>query len=81
MNWREILDLPENRVRVITEFMGGGFGAKFGAGNPGAIAAQLSRTAGAPVRLMLTRKDEHLSSAIGPIRFSTSRSGRPRTAA
>ena len=61
-----ILDLPENRVRVITEFMGGGFGSKFGAGNPGAIAAQLSRTAGAPVRLMLTRKDEHLSSGNRP---------------
>jgi hypothetical protein len=28
---------------VITEYMGGGFGAKFGAGNVGAVATHLSR--------------------------------------
>ncbi len=53
--------LPKTQVRVITEYMGGGFGAKFGAGNPGVVAAQLSQKAGAPVRLMLDRKEEHLS--------------------
>ncbi|HEY0320782.1 MAG TPA: xanthine dehydrogenase family protein molybdopterin-binding subunit [Pyrinomonadaceae bacterium] len=56
-----IFKLKKASVRVITEFMGGGFGAKFGAGNVGMIAAQLSKKAGAPVRLMLSRKDEHLS--------------------
>jgi xanthine dehydrogenase YagR molybdenum-binding subunit len=53
--------LPKSKVRVITEFMGGGFGAKFGAGNPGVVAAALSRKTGAPVRLMLDRQEEHLS--------------------
>jgi xanthine dehydrogenase YagR molybdenum-binding subunit len=53
--------LPMSKVRVITEFMGGGFGAKFGAGNPGVVAAALSRKIGAPVRLMLDREEEHLS--------------------
>ena len=53
--------LPISKVRVITEFMGGGFGAKFGAGNPGVVAAALSRKTGAPVRLMLDRQEEHLS--------------------
>jgi xanthine dehydrogenase YagR molybdenum-binding subunit len=53
--------LPKSQVRVITEFMGGGFGAKFGAGNPGVVAATLSRKTGAPVRLMLDREEEHLS--------------------
>ncbi len=53
--------LPKSQVRVITEFMGGGFGAKFGAGNPGVVAAALSRKTGAPVRLMLDRQEEHLS--------------------
>ena len=48
-------------MRVITEFMGGGFGAKFGAGNFGVLATHLSKKANAPVRLMLDRKDEHLS--------------------
>ena len=53
--------LPISKVRVITEFMGGGFGAKFGAGNPGVVAAILSRNTGSPVRLMLDREEEHLS--------------------
>jgi Molybdopterin cofactor-binding domain/Aldehyde oxidase and xanthine dehydrogenase, a/b hammerhead domain len=56
-----IFGLPKSKVRVVTEFMGGGFGAKFGAGNFGVIATHLSKKAGAPVKLMLTRKDEHLS--------------------
>ena len=49
----EIFNLPKTKVRVITEYMGGGFGAKFGAGNSGALATYLSKKAGAPVRLML----------------------------
>ena len=53
--------IPLTQVRVITEYMGGGFGAKFGAGNPGVVAAALSKKTGAPVRLMLDREEEHLS--------------------
>jgi xanthine dehydrogenase YagR molybdenum-binding subunit len=55
-----IFKLKKSQVRVITEFMGGGFGAKFGAGNHGVLATHLSKKAGAPVRLMLDRKEEHL---------------------
>ena len=58
----EVFKLPKTKVRVITEFMGGGFGAKFGAGNEGVVAANLSRKAGAPVRLMLDRRQEHIVS-------------------
>ena len=58
--------LPKSQVRVITEFMGGGFGAKFGAGNTGVVAAALSRQTGAPVRLMLDRKEEQLSAGNRP---------------
>ncbi|MGC1783125.1 MAG: xanthine dehydrogenase family protein molybdopterin-binding subunit [Acidobacteriaceae bacterium] len=54
-------NLPKSQVRVITEYVGGGFGAKFGAGNHGVVAAILSKQTGAPVRLMLDRKEEHLS--------------------
>ncbi len=57
----EIFSIPRGKVRVITEFMGGGFGAKFGAGNEGVLATHLSKKAGAPVRLMLDRREEHLS--------------------
>jgi len=56
----EVFNLPKSQVRVLTEFMGGGFGAKFGAGNFGVLATHLSRKAGAPVRLMLDRKEEHM---------------------
>jgi CO/xanthine dehydrogenase Mo-binding subunit len=53
--------IPLTKVRVITDYMGGGFGAKFGAGNHGVVAAALSKKTGAPVRLMLDRQEEHLS--------------------
>lgn len=56
----DVFHLPKSKVRVITEFMGGGFGAKFGAGNEGVVAANLSRKANAPVRLMLDRRQEHM---------------------
>ncbi len=55
------LRLEQSSVRVITEHMGGGFGSKFGAGVEGLLAARLSRAAGAPVRLMLTRFEEALA--------------------
>ncbi len=58
----DVFKLPKNKVRVITEFMGGGFGAKFGAGNEGVVAANLSRKAKAPVKLMLDRRQEHIVS-------------------
>jgi len=48
-------------VRVISDFTGGGFGAKYGIGNFGLLAINLSRKARAPVRLMLDRREEHVS--------------------
>lgn len=57
----EIFDLPESKVRVICEYMGGGFGAKYGAGNFGVMAVNLSKKSGQPVKLMLDRKAEHLA--------------------
>jgi xanthine dehydrogenase YagR molybdenum-binding subunit len=56
----DVFKLPKSKVRVITEFMGGGFGAKFGAGNEGVVAGNLSRKANVPVRLMLDRRQEHI---------------------
>ena len=58
----DVFKLPKSQVRVITEYMGGGFGAKFGAGNEGVVAANLSRKANAPVKLMLDRRQEHIVS-------------------
>jgi xanthine dehydrogenase YagR molybdenum-binding subunit len=61
-----LFKLPKTKVRVITEYMGGGFGAKFGAGNSGAVAAQLSKQAGAPVKLFCDRKEEHWTGGNRP---------------
>ncbi|HJY40614.1 MAG TPA: xanthine dehydrogenase family protein molybdopterin-binding subunit [Steroidobacteraceae bacterium] len=57
----DVFGLPKDKIRVISEFTGGGFGAKFGIGNYGALAIHLSRKARAPVRLMLDRREEHVS--------------------
>jgi xanthine dehydrogenase YagR molybdenum-binding subunit len=56
-----MFNLPKSRVRVISDFTGGGFGAKYGIGNFGLLAINLSRKARAPVRLMLDRREEHVS--------------------
>jgi len=58
------LSLDQSQIRVLTDFMGGGFGAKFGPGVEGVLAARLSREAKAPVRLMLTRFDQALSRSL-----------------
>ena len=63
------LQLNHSQVRVITDFMGGGFGSKFGAGVESVLAARLSREAKAPVRLMLTRFDNALAVGNRPSSF------------
>jgi xanthine dehydrogenase YagR molybdenum-binding subunit len=63
------LRLDQSQVRVITDFMGGGFGSKLGGGVEGVLAARLSREAKAPVRLMLTRFDEALAVGNRPSSF------------
>jgi len=54
------LGLPENKLRVIKQHMGGGFGSKQIAWKQDVIAALLSRKAGRPVQLMLDRESENL---------------------
>jgi xanthine dehydrogenase YagR molybdenum-binding subunit len=70
------LGISLDKVHVISEFMGGGFGSKFGAGVEGGLAAQLSKEAGnLPVRLMLTRFDEALAVGNRPSSFQKVRLG------
>jgi xanthine dehydrogenase YagR molybdenum-binding subunit len=56
-----VFGLDKSKIRVFSEFTGGGFGAKFGIGNYGALAIHLSRKAKAPVRFMLDRREEHIT--------------------
>jgi xanthine dehydrogenase YagR molybdenum-binding subunit len=63
------LKVPQSKVRVISEYMGGGFGSKFGPGVEGGLAARLSQEAKAPVKIMLTRFDEALAVGNRPSSF------------
>ena len=63
------LNLQHSQVRVICEYMGGGFGSKLGAGVESGLAARLSKAAKAPVKLMLTRFDEALAVGNRPSSF------------
>jgi xanthine dehydrogenase YagR molybdenum-binding subunit len=57
-------------VTCITRFMGGGFGSKFGPDIWGFTAAELARKAGAPVKLMLDRAEEHNVAGNRPSQFA-----------
>lgn len=54
------LGLQQSAVTTVVEHMGGGFGAKFGLGLEGSLACRLSKKTSAPVKMMLTRKNEFL---------------------
>ena len=70
--------LPLGRVRVIVDVMGGGFGSKSGAGNYVRAAVALSRQSGAPVRIVLDRREEHLDSGNRPATVQKLRMGAKR---
>src|SRR6185312_3022513 len=53
-------DLAPEQVRVISEYIGGAFGAKQGAGTEALLAAELARSTGRPVRLALGRHEEQV---------------------
>jgi CO/xanthine dehydrogenase Mo-binding subunit len=57
----EQLGLPPDRVRVVCNYMGGGFGAKNGPGDYTYIAVALAEKTGRPVRCALTRREENLA--------------------
>jgi xanthine dehydrogenase YagR molybdenum-binding subunit len=60
------LNIPAANVRVITQYMGGGFGSKLGSDPQAMICARLAKDAKAPVKLMLDRKEEHLATGNRP---------------
>ena len=58
----EALALPPDKVRVVCNFMGGGFGAKNSPGDYTFIAIALAGQTGAPVRCALSRREENVAS-------------------
>jgi xanthine dehydrogenase YagR molybdenum-binding subunit len=64
------LGVPQTNVRVITEYMGGGFGSKLGFDRQVVVCARLAKAANAPVKLMLSRKEEHLVTGNRPSAYA-----------
>ena len=62
----EAFGLPLSSVRVISEYMGGGFGAKNGVWCPTFAAVALSKKLGAPVRCVLDREGEQTDAGNRP---------------
>src|SRR5919198_1423037 len=76
----EAFGIEQQRGRVISEFIGGGFGAKQGGGFEGTAAAELARLSGRPVRLVNDRHEEQLdggrrSRTLQTVRLGAKRDG------
>jgi xanthine dehydrogenase YagR molybdenum-binding subunit len=73
-------EIPENKVHVITQHMGGGFGSKLSMSPHMIICARLARQANAPVKLMLDREEQFLGvgnrpSSVQKIKIGAKRDG------
>jgi xanthine dehydrogenase molybdenum-binding subunit len=55
------LQIPLEKVRVVCQFMGGGFGNKNQCHDFDLMAAMLSKLAGVPVKLEFTRKEDYVA--------------------
>ena len=66
----EGLGIPAANVRVIADYVGGGFGSKFSADRWGIVCAQLAKLAGAPVKMMLDRHAELAVAGDRPSAFA-----------
>ena len=54
------LNIPEEKVRVISQYMGGNFGNKNQNQDADLIAALLAKQAGAPVKLEMSRREDYI---------------------
>lgn len=79
------LKLRPDQVEFHCEYVGGGFGAKFGCDSEGKLAAQMSKKFKRPCRVIRTRKEEHLDTGNRPgsmqnMQVGVSRDGKIRGA-
>ncbi|MBI4421921.1 MAG: xanthine dehydrogenase family protein molybdopterin-binding subunit [Gemmatimonadetes bacterium] len=77
----EHLGVGEHQVRVVSEYMGGGFGAKNSCGAYTVIAALLSRATGRPVRCVWDRHEECFDAGHRPETVFTVTAGAQRDGA
>jgi xanthine dehydrogenase YagR molybdenum-binding subunit len=62
----EAIGLPSADYEVKCEYVGGGFGSKFGPGKEGIVAARVARKYQRPVSLFCERDEEHLDTGNRP---------------
>ncbi|HYM10891.1 MAG TPA: molybdopterin cofactor-binding domain-containing protein, partial [Bryobacterales bacterium] len=77
-NKPETRNIKPSNIRVITQYMGGGFGSKFSIDNWGIAASELSRKTGKPVKLMLDRNIELLTAGMRPSDYAKVKVGAKR---
>jgi len=58
---RLALKLPFSKIRVLCDYMGGGFGSKGGVGKYSIIASLFTMQLGRPARCVLTREEENIA--------------------
>lgn len=78
-----VLQLRPDQVEFHCEYVGGGFGSKFGAGAEGSLAARMSKKYGRPCRVVCNRKEEQLDTGNRPgslqrLKIGVGRDGRIR---
>lgn len=68
------LGLPADKVRIISRYVGGGFGGKTAA-DQGVEAARLARATGKPVQVVYTRREEFFFDSFRPAAVMKIRAG------
>ncbi len=71
----QLFNLPLDKVRVIKNYMGGGFGSKNSLGRYTALAALGARLTGRAVKIMLDRLEENLTAGNRPASIQILRVG------
>jgi xanthine dehydrogenase YagR molybdenum-binding subunit len=76
-----VFGIPQQSVRVISPFVGGGFGSGLRAWPHTTIAALAARETGRPVKLVLSRRQQYFGTGFRPaydyrVRLGSDRSGR-----
>lgn len=66
----EASGLPESKIHVDCQHMGGGYGSKFGADKWGVVCAILAKQAGKPVKLLLERDLEVMIAGARPSAYA-----------
>ena len=68
-------ELEAEKIHVDCQYMGGGFGSKFGADRWGQIGTELSKITGKPVKMMLERDQEIKIAGARPSAFANVKVG------